>query len=84
MSNANENVSYTWTRTKRDQRAHMTLAESSLVTGIKDTGRIELNHRGTARLDSRDAQGSCGTSIVQPPSFSVTTMVETYAIDLSS
>lgn len=79
MSNTNENVSYTGT--KRDQHTHMTLADSSLVTGIKDTGRNEFNHRGTARLDSRDAQGSWGTSIVQLPSFRVTTMLETYAID---
>lgn len=60
---------------------HITLEKSSLVTGIKDTGRTELNHRGTARLDSRDAHGSCGISIVQLPSFNVTTMLETYAID---
>lgn len=56
------------------------LEKSSLVTGIKDTGRTELSHRGTARLDSREAHGSCGTSIVQLPSFSITTMFETYTI----
>ena len=64
------------------QRTYITLEVSSLITGINDTGRTELNQRGAAKLDSRDAHGSCGTSIVQLPSFSVTTIFETYTIDL--
>lgn len=44
---------------------HIKLALSSLVTRIKDTGRRELNQKGTARLNSGHAHGSHGTSIVQ-------------------
>lgn len=79
MSNANRDVSVVGLG-PRDPGTHITLEESSLMTGIKDTGRTELNHRGTAKLDSRDPYDSWGISIVQSPCFSVITIFETYIV----
>ena len=79
MSNANRDVSVVRLG-PRDLRAYIMPKESLPMTGIKNTGRTELNHQGTAKLDLRNAYSSWGTSIVQPPCFSVITIFETYIV----